>query len=81
MVECERGWRASYAYSREIFVPVPVRRSRLIPIAGLRRPARRPEKIADALADYGVPVDLVECASIDELAEIASRPALDTEAA
>jgi len=81
VVECERGWRASYAYSREIFVPVPVRRSRLIPIRGLRRSARRPEKIADALVNYGVPFYLVECASIDELAEIASRPAIGTEAA
>ena len=81
MVECERGWRASYAYPREIFVPVPVRRSRLIPIRGLRRPARRPEKVAEAPVNYGVPFYLVECASIDELAEIASRPAIGTEAA
>jgi hypothetical protein len=72
VVEGERGWRASYAYPREIFVPVPVRRSRLLPLGGLRRPARSPEKIANALAAYGVPVGLVECASNDELAEIAS---------
>jgi hypothetical protein len=74
VVEGERGWRASYAYPREIFVPVPVRKSRLLPIGGLRRPRRSPERIADALAAYGVPVRLVECASITELAEIASRP-------
>lgn len=68
VVECERGWRASRAYPRRIYVPAPSR-ARLIAIGGLRRPALPPAEIADALAEYGVPVELVECSSLSELAD------------
>lgn len=69
VVECERGWRASHAYPRQIYVPVPSKRNRLFPVGDLRRPARPPAEIADALAEYGVTVELVECASLSELAD------------
>lgn len=69
VVECDRGWRASHAYPRQIYVPVPSKRSRLFTVGGLRRPALPPAEIADALAEYGVTVELVECSSLGELAE------------
>lgn len=69
VVECARGWRASHAYPRRIYVPVPSRRARLILVGGLRGPALPPAEIADALAEYGVAVELVECSSLSELAE------------
>lgn len=72
VVECETGWRAARAYPRRIFVPLP--RGRLVSLRGLRRPALSAEAIALALADYGVPIELVECGSLDELAEIVSQP-------
>ncbi len=70
VVECEHGWRAEYAYPRRIYVPVTARR-RLFLVGGLRRPAPPAEKIAVQLADYAVPVELVECSSPAELAGIA----------
>lgn len=80
VIECERGWRSSFAYPAHIYVPVPARCGRLKP--GRVKPPRLPaEEIAFGLADYGVPVESVECASIEELAEIGSRPALDMKAA
>lgn len=79
VVECDSGWRASYAYPRRLYVPLP--QGRRFALRGLRRPAIPAVEIALELADYGVPVDLVECASIDELAEITSRPAPDRQAA
>ena len=79
VVQCDSGWRAARAYPRRIYVPLPEGRRSFF--RGLRRPGLPAEEIVLALTDYGVPVHLVECASIDELAEIASRPALDTEAA
>jgi len=76
VVECERGWRASHAYPRQIHVPA-TRRRRLSFLRGLRRPSLPAEEIALALTDYGVPVELVECGSIRELAEMLSCPASD----
>jgi len=79
VVECESGWRASRAYPRRIYVPRP--EGRRFFFRGLRRPALPAAEIALALADYGVSVQLVACSSVDELAEIASRPDLGQEAA
>lgn len=80
VVECDSGWRSSFAYPTHIYVPVPARCGRLKP--GRMKPPRLPaEEIAFGLADYGLPVELVECASIDDLAEIASRTALADKAA
>ena len=67
VVECERGWRASRAYPRNIYVPVT--RRRRLSFVGLKPPALPAEEIAFALADYGVPIELVDCATLGDLAE------------
>lgn len=52
MIECTRGWRASHAYPKVIYVPAT------------RSPywlrAERREEVALALTDYGVPVQLLD---------------------
>jgi hypothetical protein len=47
VVEGESGWRAAYAYPKRIFLPRTARR-------------RDIETIRDGLADYGVPVDILD---------------------
>ena len=82
VVECERGWRASHAYPQRIFVPVLTRRLRLSLLGDLRRPALPPEEIALALADYGMPVELVDCTTARDVAEtleaVERRPLRET---
>ena len=51
VIECERGWRASRAYPVRLYVPV----------RDGRRPRLTQEEIADSLADYRVPVELLPC--------------------
>ncbi len=55
VIECTRGWRASRAYPKTIYVPAT------------RAPywlrAERAEEIALALTDYDVPVQLLEANS------------------
>lgn len=77
VVECERGWRASHAYPARICVPAPERRA-LLPLRS-RRPAVSPDQIAFALADYGVPVEIIECRSLGDVAG-ALEPARATSA-
>jgi hypothetical protein len=52
VVECTRGWRASHAYPKAIYVPTT------------RGPywlrAERRDEVALALTDYGVPVELLD---------------------
>jgi hypothetical protein len=64
VVECERGWRASYAYPVVLFVPAVGGRGRSIPGA---------LEAAWGLADYGVPVELVEAARPEELLRVCRR--------
>ncbi len=55
VVECTRGWRASHAYPKAIYVPAthgPY---------WLR--AERAEEVALALTDYGIPVELLDADS------------------
>ncbi|HEY2355376.1 MAG TPA: hypothetical protein VGH79_10810 [Gaiellaceae bacterium] len=58
VVECEHGWRAGLAYPRELFVP------------SLKQD---PAETAAALADYGVPVEVLDAsnvrAALDAVAE------------
>jgi len=73
VVECERGWRASYAYPFRIYVPTGPHRSRSEPSGHLLgwRPRYTPlpvEEIAEALSEYGVAVELVSSGSVAELA-------------
>lgn len=66
VVVCEGGWRAELAYPSALFVPSARggrwRRGRLAP------PAAPVEAVASALACYGVPVEIVDCATERELA-------------
>jgi hypothetical protein len=61
IIECERGWRAEFAYPSRLFVPLGVLDE---------------EAMALSLADYGVPVELLDTRSItealDEMAEVAA---------
>jgi hypothetical protein len=66
VVECERGWRASHAYPSQLFVPVPR--------AGVRG-AEEAEGTAHGLADYGVPVDLIDLPADSELLTVLGRAA------
>ncbi len=50
VIECERGWRASHAYPRRLYVPAPDPRCRV---------ALSAEEIARRLAVYGVPVEVL----------------------
>ena len=66
VVECEDGWRASHAYPARLHVPAVGTSRRLAP--GARAAPRLPiETVACGLADYGVPVDVVEAATAGEL--------------
>jgi hypothetical protein len=60
VLECERGWRAALAYPRHLFVPL-----------GLPGAADR----AVGLADYGVPVELVETRNIADALDHVAEPA------
>lgn len=64
LVEHERGWRGSYAYPLDIYVPY---RPQLAIIA---------EEIALGLTDYGVPVRLIETATRGELLRSLEREGL-----
>lgn len=56
VVECRWGWRAARAYPEHLFVPTPARRR-----LSFARAALHPSipDIAPALAEYGVPVEIV----------------------
>src|SRR5207302_10888345 len=49
VVECAWGWRASLAYPERIYVPAWTARSGL-----------PPQEVALSLADYGVPIELLD---------------------
>lgn len=68
VVECERGWRASHAYPARLYVPAPPA-SKLSLFRSLRPPALPGEEIALGLAEYGVPVEVVDCATALDLAK------------
>jgi hypothetical protein len=61
VLECERGWRAAYAYPSRLFVPL-----------GFPGAAQQ----AVGLGDYGVPVELVDTRNLadalDQVAELAA---------
>jgi len=66
VIECERGWRASYAYPSRLFVPMPEERCRL---------AMSAEEIALELADYGVPIELLPRGASSALEALGERAA------
>jgi len=59
VVECKLGWRASHAYPERIYVRSGAQDSPLL----------EGEKLAWALTAYGVPVELVACETLSDLAE------------
>jgi hypothetical protein len=60
VVECERGWRGSYAYPAALYVPtrLPAGPSGLAP-----------REVADGLAGYGVPVTVSDASDPEQLAD------------
>jgi hypothetical protein len=74
VVECERGWRAERAYPASLAVPAPLPPRRKI-LHALRRPSRSlpAAEIAGALCEYGVPIELVACETLGDLAAVLER--------
>jgi hypothetical protein len=71
VVECERGWRAECAYPASLAVPVHLPRAPERHFLRRRRRwsrSRPAAEIAPALREYGVPVELVACETLGELA-------------
>jgi hypothetical protein len=58
VVQCERGWRAGFAYPRELFVPSL---------------APEPEETAVGLADYGVPVEVLDAGTIGKALDVVAE--------
>jgi hypothetical protein len=62
VIECERGWRASYAYPAALHLPTR---------SVARRPRLTPRDVADGLAGYGVPVTVIDASDplqlVDEI--------------
>lgn len=60
VIECERGWRALYAYPAALYVPTrsTARRTRLTP-----------REVVEGLAGYGVPVTVTDASNRRELVE------------
>lgn len=69
VVECEGGWRASHGYPAAVYVPTARIRS-VVRLGRLRRPELPVEEVALGLADYGVPVEIVDAATDRELARL-----------
>jgi hypothetical protein len=65
VVECKLGWRASHAYPERIYVHSGAHDSPLLD----------GEELARALSPYGVPVELVACETLSELAEALAQEA------
>jgi hypothetical protein len=61
VVECEGGWRASHAYPERLWVPALHDEHE---IAGDAR------KIACELTAYGVPIELVDCRTREDVAAV-----------
>jgi hypothetical protein len=67
VVECTDGWRASHAYPDQLYVPTMTRR-------GWGHACR----VAASLEPYGVPVEVIDAVSQDEIVErlsASARPA------
>jgi hypothetical protein len=61
VVACEHGWRAGFAYPRELFVPSL---------------APEPDETAARLAEYGVPVEVLDACTIGKALDLVSERAV-----
>jgi hypothetical protein len=67
VVECSQGWRASHAYPARIYVSSGAHKAQLL----------EGEQLAWSLAVYGVPLELVACQNLADLAAaLAQEPEL-----
>jgi hypothetical protein len=69
VVECERGWRGERAYPARLYLPLG-QHGRLSFLFGRAADA---ERLALALRAYRVPLEVVACASVRELASLLER--------
>jgi hypothetical protein len=60
VVECERGWRGSFAYPARLYLPLGRPGRSRFPATD----AATAERVAIALGTYGVPVELVACETL-----------------
>jgi hypothetical protein len=66
VVECSQGWRASHAYPAAIYVSSAAHKAQLL----------EGERLSLALAAYGIPIELLPCETLSEIAEaLADWPA------
>jgi hypothetical protein len=72
VVECRSGWRASNAYPARLYLPAPSP-GWLSFLGGLPHSARTAEEIAAELAEYRVPVELVDVATPSGLVAMLDR--------
>ena len=73
VVECDGGWRAFRAYPTVLYVATA--RGRSFQFTGRIPSPRRPvETIAGGLADYRVPVEILDCSTRGELVRLLERP-------
>ena len=69
VVECKHGWRGAYAYPARIYLASGRPGRSRFPTAD----AGTAERLAAALGAYGVPVELVACETVSELAGTLAR--------
>jgi hypothetical protein len=60
VIECERGWRAAYAYPARLYVPTR---------SVARRPRLSSRELAEGLAGYGVSVTVTDASDGSDLVE------------
>jgi hypothetical protein len=67
VIECEGGWRGALGYPATLYVPRAQRQRRRLGLAGAGLPV---EDIGIGLAEYGVPVELLDTSDDRELMEL-----------
>lgn len=72
-VEGTRGWRSSHAYPRALYVPTGRLSARAL-LNGVWRPRAPVTRIEAELADYGVPVWVLDGGTPRELAALLEEP-------
>jgi hypothetical protein len=65
VVGCSQGWRSSHAYPERIYVSSAAHKAQLLD----------GEQLAWKLAVYGVPVEVIPCAMLSELAKAIAEKA------